>query len=49
MGVYVSDDGYWVTSTLDGIPFTFLSQKGIQMVIKIQRWWKTVRVRRPNP
>ncbi len=49
MGVYVSDDGYRVTSTLDRRPFTFLSEKGTRIVIKIQRWWKTVRVRRQNP
>ena len=46
MGIYYSEDRRNCTSTLDYLPRTYLTSKGIKdrdAAIIIQRWWKRVK------
>jgi hypothetical protein len=46
MGLYFSEDGRFCTSTLDVIPNTFLTSKGIKdnsAATIIQRWWRKLK------
>jgi hypothetical protein len=43
MGLYYSEDGRYLTSTLDYPPTTVLTSKGVvdtNSAIIIQRWWR---------
>lgn len=45
MGLYYSEDGRYLTSTLDYPPTTVLTSKGVadtHSAIIIQRWWRRV-------
>jgi hypothetical protein len=49
MGLYESDDGYFMTSTLDFPPTTMLTSKGekaSKAATIIQNWWKKMMLKR---